>query len=111
MQAISRVLERLETLGMPLLCHTEVADPAVDFFDREEVFIDRVAVRLRRSFPALKLVLEHISTGYAASYVMAEAQNASLAATITAHHMAMNRNAMFEGGLRPHHFLSARLKT
>lgn len=110
MQAIAGVLARLEKIGMPLLFHSEVADADIDFFDREAVFIDRVIVPMRRSFPALKMVLEHISTAYAASYVMAEAQNSPMAATITAHHMAVNRNAMFEGGLRAHHFCLPILK-
>ncbi|MFA6280241.1 MAG: dihydroorotase [Bdellovibrionales bacterium] len=106
MQAISAILDRLQKIGMPLLIHGEVADPTVDFFDREAVFIDRVLIPLRRNFPALKIVMEHITTRYAANYIVSEAQSSGgkLAATITAHHMRINRNAMFEGGMNPHHF-------
>lgn len=106
MQAISSILDRLQKIGMPLLIHGEVADPAVDFFDREAAFIDRVLIPLRRNFPALKIVMEHITTRYAAHYIVSEAQGnaGTLAATITAHHMGINRNALFEGGLNPHHF-------
>ncbi|HAX91162.1 MAG TPA: dihydroorotase [Rhodospirillaceae bacterium] len=105
-QAISHILDRLQKIGMPLLIHGEVADPAVDFFDRETVFIDRVLIPMRRNFPELKVVLEHITTRHAAEYIVSEAQisGGKLAATITAHHLLINRNAMFEGGMHPHHF-------
>jgi dihydroorotase len=93
-------LERMAELGMPLLVHGEVTDPAVDVFDREAVFIERVLDPLHRRFPALKIVLEHITTSEAASCVAAA--NDRIAATITAHHLVINRNALFEGGLRPH---------
>jgi dihydroorotase len=95
-----RVLERMEKLGMRLLIHGEVTDPDVDVFDREAQFIDRVLRRLIRDHPALKIVLEHITTKEAVDFV--SAARANLAATITAHHLVINRNALFAGGLRPH---------
>jgi dihydroorotase len=97
---ISPVLERMAGLGMPLLIHGEVTDPEVDVFDREAVFIDRVLDPLRRRLPELRIVLEHITTEDAAAYVGSAAPN--LAATITAHHLVINRNAIFAGGIRPH---------
>ncbi|MEA2998347.1 MAG: dihydroorotase [Sphingomonadales bacterium] len=97
---ISRVLETMERIGMPLLVHGEVADPAVDIFDREKVFIERVFAPLVRDFPGLKAVFEHITTADAVDFVMAEGPN--LAATMTPHHLHINRNALFAGGLRPH---------
>jgi dihydroorotase len=97
---ISPVLERMAGLGMPLLIHGEVTDPEVDVFDREAVFIDRVLDPLRRRLPELRIVLEHITTQEAAAYIAAADSN--LAATITAHHLVINRNAIFAGGIRPH---------
>jgi dihydroorotase len=97
---ISPVLERMAQLGMPLLIHGEVTDPDVDVFDREAIFIDRMLEPLRRRLPELRIVLEHITTEEAVAY--AEAGGANLAATITAHHLVINRNAIFAGGLRPH---------
>jgi dihydroorotase len=97
---ISPVLERMAQLGMPLLIHGEVTDPEVDVFDREAVFIDRVLDPLRRRLPELRIVLEHITTEDAVAYVAAG--DANLAATITAHHLVINRNAIFAGGIRPH---------
>ncbi len=93
-------LELMEKLSMPLLVHGEVVDAEADIFDREALFIDRVLVPLRQRFPALRIVLEHITTRIAADYVSSEA--AGLAATITPHHLMINRNALFHGGLRPH---------
>ena len=93
-------LEAMQRAGMPLLIHGEVTDPAVDVFDREAVFIDRVLVGLVRDFPDLKLVFEHITTAEAADFVMSAGAN--VAATITPQHLHINRNAMFAGGLRPH---------
>jgi dihydroorotase len=101
---ISPVLERMQKIGMPLLVHGEVTDPAVDIFDREAVFIDKIMKPLRRSFPALKIVFEHITTEEAASYVAEEGKRGTLAATITPHHLHINRNAMFAGGIRPHYY-------
>jgi dihydroorotase len=95
-----RVLERLARIGMPLLVHGEVTDPAVDVFDREAVFIERVLAPLMKRLPELKIVLEHITTKEAVDFVAAS--GITLAATITAHHLVINRNALFAGGLRPH---------
>jgi len=101
-------LEAMQRAGLPLLVHGEVTDPAVDLFDREAVFIDRVLTPLRRDFPALKIVFEHITTREAARYV-AQADGHT-AATITAHHLLHNRNAIFEGGIRPHYYCLPVLK-
>ncbi|MDR0478916.1 MAG: dihydroorotase [Burkholderiaceae bacterium] len=101
-------LEAMQRAGLPLLVHGEVTDPAVDLFDREAVFIDRVLMPLRRDFPALKIVFEHITTREAAQYV-AQA-DAHTAATITAHHLLHNRNAIFQGGIRPHYYCLPVLK-
>jgi dihydroorotase len=97
---VSRVLERMAELGMPLLIHGEVADPEVDIFDREAVFIERVLDPVRRRFPELRIVFEHITTAEAVDYVCDA--NANLGATITAHHLVLTRNAIFAGGIRPH---------
>ena len=97
---IRPVLAAMERAGMVLCVHGEVTDPAIDIFDREAVFLDRVLVPLLRDFPALKVVLEHITTAEAAAFV-AEGP-ATLAATITPQHLHLNRNALFAGGLRPH---------
>jgi dihydroorotase len=93
-------LERLAAIDMPLLIHGEVADPEVDIFDREAVFIERVLDKLRRRLPELRIVLEHVTTAEAVAYVASGGAN--LAATITAHHLVINRNAIFRGGIRPH---------
>ncbi len=103
-----RVLDAMQRAAMPLLVHGEVTDPEVDNFDREAVFIDRVMKPLRRDFPELKVVFEHITTAEAAQYV-AEA-DAHTAATITAHHLLYNRNAIFADGLRPHYYCLPVLK-
>jgi dihydroorotase len=97
---IAPALERMAGLGMPLLVHGEVTDPEVDVFDREAVFIDRVLDPLRRRLPELRIVLEHITTEEAVDYVTSAGPN--LAATITAHHLVINRNAIFASGFRPH---------
>jgi dihydroorotase len=99
-RTIYPVLERMQAAGMVLSVHGEVADPDVDVFDREAVFIERVLDPLIRDFPELKVVLEHITTGEAANFV--ETAGPNLAATITPQHLMLNRNAMFERGLRPH---------
>ncbi len=99
--AIHRTLERMEKIGMPLLVHGESHDPNVDIFDRERVFIEQTLVSLLARFEGLKVVLEHITTGFAADFVRAT-PGRRLAATITPHHLLLNRNAMFAGGLRPH---------
>ncbi|MFZ9269971.1 MAG: dihydroorotase [Prochlorococcaceae cyanobacterium] len=97
--AITPVLETLERIGMPLLVHGEVTDHDIDIFDREAVFIERVLEPLLRRHPGLKVVLEHITTSDAVDFVRSGPAN--LAATITPHHLHINRNAMFAGGLRP----------
>ena len=102
MRHIHSVLEAMERIGMPLLIHGEVTDHEVDIFDREAVFIDRVLRKLVADFPALKVVFEHITTADAVAFV--EASGPNVAATITPHHLAINRNAMFEGGIRPHFY-------
>ena len=93
-------LERMQQIGMVFCVHGEVTDPAVDVFDREAVFIDRILEPLVRDFPGLKIVLEHITTRQAADFVAAAPEN--VAATITPQHLHLNRNALFQGGLRPH---------
>lgn len=106
--ALSPVLERMQRLGLPLQVHGEVTDPAVDIFDREARFIDTVLAPLLRQFEGLKVVFEHITTAYAARFVR-EAR-AGLAATLTPQHLLLNRNAIFQGGVRPHHYCLPILK-
>jgi dihydroorotase len=101
-------LEMMQQLGMPLLVHGEVTDADVDIFDREAVFIDRVLQPLRRDLPELKIVFEHITTREAAEYVR-DAEG-PIAATITAHHLLYNRNAIFKSGIRPHYYCLPILK-
>jgi len=101
-------LAAMQREGLPLLVHGEVTDPAVDLFDREAVFIERVMQPLRQDFPELKVVFEHITTQEAAQYVAGS--SAYTAATITAHHLLYNRNALFLGGLRPHYYCLPVLK-
>jgi dihydroorotase len=101
-------LEKMEELGLPLLIHGESTDPAIDVFDREKAFIDEVLGPLVERFSHLKVVLEHITTRDAVQYV--EVTGPSVAATITSHHMLMNRNALFMGGIRPHHYCLPVLK-
>ena len=101
-------LEAMQRVGMPLLVHGEVTDPEVDVFDREAVFIDRHLIPLRREFPELKIVLEHITTREAAQFVAQAGTHT--AATLTAHHLLYNRNALFMGGLRPHYYCLPVLK-
>jgi dihydroorotase len=97
---LATVLETLQRIGMPLLIHGEVTDRSIDIFDREAVFVERVLTPLTRDYPSLKIVLEHITTAEAAAFV-AEAAH-PIAATITPQHLLINRNAIFDGGLRPH---------
>jgi dihydroorotase len=104
----SEVLEAMQAEGMPLLVHGEVTDPEVDVFDRETVFLERTLAQLVKGFPTLKIVLEHITTHEAAAFVERAPEN--VAATITAHHLLLNRNAIFVGGLRPHHYCLPVLK-
>ena len=103
-----KALEAMEKLGMPLLAHAEVTDSDVDVFDRERVFIERNMAPLLKKFPALKVVFEHITTKDAAEFVTEASSN--VAATITAHHLLMNRNDMFKGGIQPHHYCLPILK-
>jgi dihydroorotase len=101
-------LEAMQREGVPLLVHGEVTDGDIDIFDREAVFIDRVMTPLRRDFPELKVVFEHITTRDAAQYVR-DAEG-PIGATITAHHLLYNRNAIFTGGIRPHYYCLPVLK-
>ena len=101
-------LEEMQRCGMPLLVHGEVTDPAVDVFDREAVFIERVLQPLLRDLPALRVIFEHITTADAAQFVMNAPAN--IAATLTVHHLLYNRNAMFAGGMRPHYYCLPVLK-
>lgn len=98
------VLETMQRIGLPLLVHGEVTDPPVDIFDREAVFIEKVMQPLRKDFPELKVVFEHITTAEAAEYVQSEGAKGGMAATITPHHLMINRNALFTGGIRPHYY-------
>jgi dihydroorotase len=102
------VLEAMEKCGLPLLVHGEVTDPAVDIFDREKVFIERYLAPIVDRFPELRLVLEHITTADAVSFVSSAPAN--VAATITAHHLLYNRNHMLVGGIRPHYYCLPILK-
>ena len=102
------VLEAMQRVGMLLLVHGEVTSPDIDLFDREAVFIDRHLIPLRRDFPGLKIVFEHITTMEAAQYVTEAGEG--LGATITAHHLLYNRNAIFTGGIRPHYYCLPVLK-
>ncbi len=101
-------LEEMQKAGLPLLIHGEVTDPEVDVFDREKVFIDKTLQPLTQRFPELKIVFEHITTKEAADFVMQSGDN--IAATITPQHLLFNRNAMFQGGLRPHNYCLPVLK-
>ncbi|MDD9927425.1 MAG: dihydroorotase, partial [Rhodospirillaceae bacterium] len=97
---IHPVLERMQAIGMPLLVHGEVTSPDIDIFDREAAFLEQVLAPTLRDFPELKVVLEHITTEDSVQFV--QAAGANLAATITPHHLRIDRNALFEGGMRPH---------
>ena len=108
MRKVYPTLAAMQRAGLLLLVHGEVTDPEIDIFDREAVFIDRVMQPLRRDFPELKVVFEHITTAEAAAYVAGS--SGPTAATITAHHLLYNRNALFTGGLRPHYYCLPVLK-
>ncbi len=108
LQRCEAVFEALQDSGMPLLMHGEVTDPSIDIFDREAVFIERHLVRVSEQFPRLKIVLEHITTAQGAQFVAQS--RPGIAATITAHHLLLNRNAIFAGGLRPHAYCLPVLK-
>ena len=108
MAAVRAALEAMQAVDLPLLIHGESVDPAVDVFDREKVFIDTVLEPLRRDFPALRVVFEHITTREAAQWVAS--QPSGTGATITAHHLLYERNALFTGGIRPHWYCLPVLK-
>jgi len=108
LERASAALAAMEKHDVPLLVHGEVTTPGVDVFDREKVFIDTVMTEIRRRFPALRVVFEHITTREAAEFVAAAPAN--VAATITAHHLLYNRNAIFRGGVRPHYYCLPVLK-
>ena len=99
-KTIYPVLERMQSIGMPLLIHGEVTDVEIDIFDREKVFIDKILSKLRSDMPELKIVLEHITTEDSVAFIHQAGDYT--AATITPHHLMINRNAMFSGGIRPH---------
>jgi dihydroorotase len=104
----AQALEAMEEIGMPLLVHGEVTDANIDVFDREKVFIDRIMESLITRYPKLKIVFEHITTNDAVDFVTSAPKN--IAATITVHHLLMNRNALFSGGIRPHYYCLPVLK-
>lgn len=108
-EALYPVLEVMEEEGLLLLIHGEVTDAGIDIFEREAVFMERVPALLRTRFPKLRIVLEHITTARAVELIKGESDN--LAATITAHHLSFNRNAMLVGGIRPHYYCLPILKT
>jgi dihydroorotase len=107
-QRVTPVLEAMQQYELPLLIHGEVTATEVDVFDREKVFLEQVLNPLLQQFPGLRVVLEHITTQEAVAYILS--QNQRLAATITAHHLLMNRNALFQKGLHPHHYCLPILK-
>lgn len=102
------VLEAMADEGLPLLIHGEVTDPEIDVFDREKIFIERELMALVERYPTLRIVFEHITTSHAAEFVRSAGPN--VGATITAHHLLLNRNAIFQGGIRPHHYCLPVLK-
>lgn len=108
LEKCTKALETMEKVGLPLLAHAEVTDSDIDVFDRELVFIERHMIPLLKKYPALKVVFEHITTKDAADFVALASAN--VAATITAHHLLMNRNDMFKGGIQPHHYCLPVLK-
>ena len=99
---VRAVLERMAEIGLPLCVHGEVTDPTVDIFDREAVFIDRVLDPVRRATPGLRVVMEHITTSNGVDYV--RAHDRDLGATITTHHLVINRNHILVGGIKPHYY-------
>ena len=103
-----RTLSTMEEIGLPLLVHGEVTDPDVDVFDKEKFFLDRVLIPITQRFPKLRVVFEHITTREAVEFVRDASDN--VAATITAHHLLLNRNALFGGGINPHHYCLPILK-
>jgi len=108
LEGVYPALERMAARDLPLLIHGESTDPSVDVFDRERVFIEQTLGPLLERFPNLRVVLEHITTRDAVEFI--RGASSRTAATITAHHLLMNRNAIFEGGIRPHHYCLPILK-
>ncbi|GAB4355291.1 MAG: dihydroorotase [Gammaproteobacteria bacterium] len=108
LESVYSVLEAMERHDLPLLVHGEVTDPDVDIFDREAVFIERHLIPLARRFPGLRIVLEHVTTRDGVEFV--EEASDRVAATMTAHHLLYNRNALFQGGIRPHYYCLPILK-
>ncbi|WP_432723046.1 dihydroorotase [Jeongeupia wiesaeckerbachi] len=108
LDGVMPTLEKMAEIGLPFLVHGEVTDPAVDVFDREAAFIDRVMAPLLQRLPTLRVVFEHITTRQAAEFVLAAGDN--VGATVTPQHLLMNRNALFQGGIRPHHYCLPVLK-
>ncbi len=106
---VERALAAMQELGLPLLVHGEVTDPEVDIFDREAVFIERILEPLCARFPGLRVVLEHVTTTAGVDFVRRQS-GGLVAATITAHHLLLNRNALLVGGLQPHHYCLPVLK-
>ena len=107
-QKVYPVLEAMSDAAIPLLIHGEVTDPQIDIFDREAVFIEQILEPLRRELPDLRIVMEHVTTKEATSYVLNESKN--LGATITPHHLVVNRNVMISGGIKPHYYCLPILK-
>lgn len=101
-ESVRPTLERMAEIGLPICVHGEVTDPAIDIFDREAVFIDRVLDPMRRATPGLRVVMEHITTSDAVEY--ARSQDDTLGATITTHHLVINRNHILAGGIKPHYY-------
>ena len=99
---VANVLEKMAEIGLPLCTHGEVTDPSIDIFDREAVFIDRILDPIRRCHPDLRVIMEHITTANAVDYVRANDKN--LGATITTHHLVINRNHILAGGIKPHYY-------
>ncbi|GAA5784501.1 dihydroorotase [Chitiniphilus shinanonensis] len=108
LDGVMPTLEKMAEIGLPFLVHGEVTDPAVDVFDREAAFIERVMAPLLQRLPTLKVVFEHITTRQAAQFVLESGDN--VGATVTPQHLLMNRNALFQGGIRPHHYCLPVLK-
>ncbi|WP_035054759.1 dihydroorotase [Andreprevotia chitinilytica] len=108
LDGVMPTLEKMTEIGLPFLVHGEVTDPTVDVFDREAAFIDRVMAPLLQRLPTLRVVFEHITTKQAAQFVQEAGDN--IGATITPQHLLMNRNALFQGGIRPHHYCLPVLK-
>jgi dihydroorotase len=99
---VDRVLAKMAEIGLPLCLHGEVTDPAVDIFDREAAFIERVLIPMRRRHPGLRVVMEHVTTKNGVDYVRSDGE--TIAATLTVHHLIINRNSILVGGIRPHYF-------